>query len=262
MIPYFRFTFIPIGPLHIQVWGLLVATGIIAAVLLGRKVAKRRGLDPEVFTDFASLILVAAFVGARLLYAAAYEPAAYLADPFKIFRVWEGGLSSFGGFIGAAIGAAAFIRRTRAPFMAYADVAAYVLPFGYGIGRIGCFLIHDHPGTLSHSLLAVRYPGGLRLDHGLLLSLLGFAIFICFFFRERRPRAAAEGGYLFLFMLFYGIVRFFLDFYRVWDLPGADARYLSLTPAQYGCILLVLGGAWGLLTSVYGRKTVQGKGSA
>lgn len=246
MIPYFRFTFIPLGPVHIQVWGLMVATGIVAATLVGRREARRRGLDPEAFLDFASWIIVLALVFARLFHAFVYEPSAYLADPLKVFRVWEGGMSSIGGFIGAAIGALLFARRRRLAFRAYAEVACYAFPLGYGIGRIGCFLIHDHPGTLSHSLLAVQYPGGARLDHGLLLSLVGFGLFATFAFLNRRRAGAKEAGtrFLPLLMVSYGMIRFVLDFYRAYDLSGSDVRYFSLTPAQYGSMLLVAAGAY------------------
>ncbi|HTK04664.1 MAG TPA: prolipoprotein diacylglyceryl transferase [Candidatus Eisenbacteria bacterium] len=246
MIPYFRYTFIPIGPVRIQVWGLMVASGIIVATLLGRREAKRRGLDPELFVDFGTWIMVSALIVARLFHAFAYEPAAYLADPLRILRVWEGGMSSFGGFLGAAIGALLFARKRKLDFHAYADAACYAFPLGYGIGRIGCFLIHDHPGTLSHSLLAVQYPGGARLDHGLLLSLVGFALFALFTFLNRRREAdrRASGRFLPLLMVFYGAIRFVLDFYRAYDLPGSDTRYLALTPAQYGSLLLVAAGAW------------------
>ncbi len=247
MIPFLHFTTIPLGPIQIQVWGLFVAIGIAAAVIIGQKEAQRRGLEREQFVDFACWILVGALITARLFYVIAYEPSAYLADPFKIFRVWEGGMSSFGGFLGAAIGALWYARRAKLSFMKYADVAAYVLPLGYGIGRIGCFLIHDHPGTLSHSLLAVRYPGGDRLDHGLLLSLLGFAMFAAFFVINRRHKGFGERGFLFLFMVCYGVARFFLDFFRAWDLSGADTRYFQLTPAQYGCLFFIAIGAWGIV---------------
>lgn len=242
MIPYFRYTIIPIGAVHIQVWGLMVSLGIVVALIVACREAKRRGLDQGTMVDLATWIMVPALIMARLVHVFAYDPAPFIADPWKIFKLWEGGMSSFGGFIGAAIGALVFAKIRKIDFEAYADVASYGFPLGYCIGRIGCFLIHDHPGTLSHSLLAVQYPGGARLDHGLLLSMLAFAIFAFFLLIKRQQPNTKEKGYLSLLMILYGLSRFFLDFYRAWDLAGSDVRYFWLTPAQYGSIILVLGG--------------------
>lgn len=254
MIPFFQLTVIPIGPLRIQVWGLFVALGIVAAVAVGRRVAMKRGLDRDVFLDFASWTIIGALLGARLFHAFAYEPAAFIADPAKLIRVWEGGMSSFGGFIGAAAGAIAYARLRRIAFRAYAEPACFAFPLGYGIGRIGCFLIHDHPGTLSNSILAVDFRDGSRLDHGLLLSLTGFAIFAFFLIAARRFPKAVEGRFLPLLMVSYGAVRFVLDFFRVADVPSADVRYFGLTPGHYGSIALVAVGAFLLMRS---RVTAQ-----
>lgn len=249
MIPYFSFRVIPIGPLAIQVWGLFVALGMLVALYVARREAKRRGLDPGAVTDLAAWIVISALIGARLFHAFAYAPAAYLADPLQLFRIWEGGMSSYGGFIGGALAGLYYVRKKRLPLLPYADIAGYAIPCGYGVGRIGCFLIHDHPGTLSHSVLAVRYPEGPRLDHGLLLSILGFSMFALFVIlrprllkgRDGDPKAIA--GFLPIAMILYGTARFFLDFYRAWDLPGADARYWGLTPAQYMSLVLAIFGA-------------------
>ncbi len=243
MIPYFAWHTIQLGPLTIQVWGLCVALAIFLAIWVGEREAVRRGLNSDRFLELCLWILVSAFVMARLFHVFAYHPDYYLANPLSILKIWEGGLSSFGGFIGAFLGAFYYLRRRQLSFWQYAEPAAYALPLGYGCGRIGCFLIHDHPGTLSHSFLAVQYPDGSRLDHGLLLSILGLTIFGLFaLLRHYYPNQRAP-FFLPLFLILYGLSRFILDFYRAWDLVGSDTRYLGLTPAQYGCVVFVLTGA-------------------
>jgi phosphatidylglycerol:prolipoprotein diacylglycerol transferase len=256
MIPYFEIHSIPLGPLRLQIWGLFVSIGIILAAAVGRRECRRRGLDPGAFTDLAVWTMVGALIGSRLLYAFAYAPEQTFADPASLLRVWEGGLSSFGGFIGAAVAAMLATRALRLRFAEYADVAAFVLPLGYGCGRIGCFLIHDHPGTLSQSFIAVQYPGGARLDHGLLLSLVGFSLFAIF---APMRKAGIRGIFLPTFMCAYGAVRFVMDFFRAYDLPGADARYVGLTPAQYGSLLLIAGGAFLFAAWHRTKPYVQGK---
>ena len=243
MIPYFRYTTIPVGPVHLQVWGLFVAAGILVATWLAAREAKRAGLKPEVLRDLAAWFVIPALIGGRLLHVVAYEPAIYLADPLAVLRVWEGGLSSFGGFIGALIGGILYFRRHKEllpDLHGYLEVGAFAFPLGYAIGRIGCFLIHDHPGTLSDAVFAVEYPGGARLDHGLLLSIATFAIFTVFaVMKGRGPIDPSRRRYFPMLLGMYGLIRFPLDLYRAYDLPGADTRYLGLTPAQYGSLVLI-----------------------
>ncbi|MEY4723019.1 MAG: hypothetical protein RLZZ324_532 [Candidatus Parcubacteria bacterium] len=266
MIPFFEAHVIPIGPVVIQVWGLLAATGIAVAIMLGRSEARRRKMDPEVFTDLAAWCVIGGLIGARVFYSLAYAPGAFFADPLSIIRIWQGGMSMFGGLLGGALGAWLCMRGDKHAFAKYADVVAYVLPLGYAIARIGCFLIHDHPGTLSHSFLAVRYPNGARFDLGLLMMLVGFGIYVLFVLLNRRAErmAAARGeavsaarrpSFVRLFMVCYGVSRFLLDFLRAKDLPGADARYFGLTPAQYLSLAFVALGVFaygGITRDFYG----------
>lgn len=244
MIPYFTFVSFGVGPVRIQVWGLFVALGILTASFVGRREAKRRGLDADRFLDLATWTIIAALVGGRLMHVFAYEPAAYLAAPWRILKFWEGGLSMTGGLLFGALTVLLYSRRHQLPFLAYADVAAFVLPLGDGIGRLGCFLIHDHPGVASDLFLAVRFPGGPALDHGLLLSLLGFLMFGLFLSLAHFRPTVRQGGFLPLYLVIYGAARFLLDFYRTWAPGLADTRYFFLTPAQYGSLIMIAIGFW------------------
>lgn len=238
MIPYFEWRTIPIGHVVLQVWGLFAAVGVILGAWFGASLAKKRGLEAAKFDGMAFWTIVAAFIGARLFHVFFYEPAYYFAHPLEIVSVWKGGLSSFGGFIGGGLAAAWKIQKHKLPFLKTADIAIPAMTLGLGCGRIGCFLIHDHPGTLAHGLgrwLAVDYQGGPRYDLGLLLCLFDFLFFATFLILMRKPRK--DGFYLALFMVVYGPVRFLLDFLRV-----LDTRYFGLTPAQYGSIGLFICG--------------------
>jgi len=255
MIPYFSYTAIPVGPLTIHVWGLAVAAGMMVAILLARRIAERVSLDGEVILDLALWVLLPALVFGRLGYVVLYNSAMLTADPWAVLRMWNGGMSSFGGYIGAALGTYAFIRFKKIKLRPYAEIAAYVLPLGYGIGRIGCFLIHDHPGVPCTCFFAVAFPDGPRLDHGLLLSLFGFALFGAFVILRRRGWALGEDRwrYLPVLLISYGSYRFVLDFFRAWDLAYSDARYFLLTPSQYGGLLFVALG----LYMIFGRKKLH-----
>lgn len=239
MLPWFQFTTIHIGFLTIQVWGLMVALGIFSATYVASQKAKRDGLDPNIVWDLAFWIIVSAFIGARL-FEFVYDPALYLAHPIELLKFWQGGFSEMGGFIGAIIALFIFFRSKKLDTWRYADCAAYGLPLGFGIGRIGCFLIHDHPGTLTHFMLGVKYPDGVRHDNGLYLSIEGFLIFLLFVVLDRKH--AKPKTFVIAFLILHGIIRFFLDFLRI-----IDARYFFLTPAQYISIAMVIVGIFFLL---------------
>lgn len=241
MIPYFQITTIHLGPVPIQVWGLMVALGILAATWVAAKMAKTRGQNPEIIWDLSVWVIVAAFIGARLVHAV-YEPATYLQDPLEFLRIWHGGFSIMGGFLGALPAGIWFLRRRHVDVFAYSDTAVFGLPLGIFIGRIGCFLIHDHPGTLTNFPLGVQYPDGVRHDHGLYDSINGLILFLLFLLLAQR--GAKTGTYVVVFLIWYGIVRFFLDFLRATNGPIVDTRYFSLTPAQYLAIVMVAGGVW------------------
>ena len=244
MIPYFQFTIIHFGFITIQVWGLMVALGILAATSVAAWKAKKDGLDPNYVWDLAFWVVLSAFIGARL-FEVFYQPAMYFANPIALLQFWNGGFSEMGGFIGAVIALVVYLRMHQLDLKRYADVVAFGLPLGFAIGRIGCFLIHDHPGTLTHFILGVKYPDGIRHDHGLYLSIEGFLIF--FFFLYLSKRGVKTGTYVYAFLIIHGCVRFFLDFFRI-----IDVRYFFLTPAQYVSIGMVGVGVW--LWKRQGRK--------
>lgn len=167
MLPYFRPEAIDlIGPLKIQPFGVLLAVGFILGSLWCQKYARRRGIDPRTYTDILFWLALGAMVFGHLGHVF-YEPAEYLAEPLKIFKVWEG-LSSFGGYFGCAATCVWFFRSRGIKPLRGGDILMIGLMFGIFIGRLGCFVVHDHIGTEvedSHALfqntigpLAVEYP--------------------------------------------------------------------------------------------------------
>jgi len=196
--------------------------------------AKHRGLDPAVVWDSAAWITGAAIIGARLFHVVFYDPARYIADPMSIVAIWQGGMSMFGGFLGAIVAGVLYLCHRKVDVRNYVDSIVYGLPLGIGIGRIGCFLIHDHPGTLTNFVLGVRFPdGSIHHDLGLYESIFSFVLAAVFYvLARRRTRPPA---FVATFLVAYGIFRLAADFLRI-----ADARYFSLTPAQYLSIAMIL----------------------
>lgn len=241
MIPYFQIITIHLGPIPIQAWGLMVALGILAGVWACAKLAKHRGQDEKIFWDLSARVIIGAFFGARF-FMLAYEPSVYLADPFELLRIWHGGFSIMGGFLGATIIGALYLRRRGLDFFSYADTAVFGLPLGIFIGRVGCFLIHDHPGRFTDFALGVHFPDGVRHDLGLYDSIIGLVLFIVFLCLA--GRGARSGMYSIVFLILYGAARFFLDFLRATNGAIVDTRYFNLTPAQYIAIAMVGVGVW------------------
>lgn len=245
MIPYIEWRTIELGPLTLQVWGLFVALGFFVGAVAAAWLAKRRGHDPKVVYDLVPWLVFAGMIGGRLGHVLFYDLPYYLEHPLEIFALWHGGLSVFGGLIACTLVGVWYMRRHQIDVWQYSDILIFGLPFGKAIGRIGCFLIHDHPGTATDFFLGVQYPDGVvRHDHGFYLSLNACLMAAVFLWLARKPRPF--GTYIAIFCIWYGIVRFILDFYR-----AADVRYLGLTPAQYLCgVLLMIG----IATAVWIRR--------
>lgn len=236
MIPYIGLSQINMFGIRIYIWGLFAALGFFAGLLLLMRFGKKRGLDQDHLLNLFFWIMFAAMLGGRVFEVLVYNPAYYFARPAEIVKFWAGGMSSFGGILGALVAFLIYIRAKKLPWMEYADALIYPLPLGLGIGRIGCFLINEHPGRLTNFFLGVRYPDGARHDLGLEFAILDFFVFAILAFVAKRYR---PGIITKIFVFTYFPLRFFLEFLRADDLPLSDARYFSLTPAQWGSVLTV-----------------------
>ena len=242
-IPWFELPSLSFGPFTIQSFGVLSALGILLATVLMSRAARELGKDPQVPVDFAVVGVIAGVVGGHLVHLLAYHPEE-LREPWRIVMLWQG-LSSMGGLLGGVIAAVVWFRVKRIRFADYADAFALGLAPGWGVARIGCFTVHDHPGVLTSFPLAVQFPDGPRHDLGLYEAIVLLALGAVLWILHRRDRL--RGGLLPLLAVVYGIARFLLDFLRARDVPYADARHLGLTFAQYTAVALVVWGAAGLV---------------
>jgi phosphatidylglycerol:prolipoprotein diacylglycerol transferase len=236
MIPYIAQPSIPIGPLTIHAFGVLVAL----AVIVGSEMAKRRavsqGLSAELLNGLLGWVVVCGFVGGHVLDLLFYEPQKVLHNPIILLKLWDG-LGSFGGFIGGIVGAIAFVHKKKLerPW-AYVDAVAFGFPFGWIFGRLGCFVAFDHPGLPTHAFFGERYTDGV-VRHNLGLEEAVYTMFVAGLFyvlaRKKRP----ETFFVAMLAIVYAPVRFALDSLRI-----ADTRYGGLTPGQYGSIALLFVG--------------------
>ncbi|MEK7481631.1 MAG: prolipoprotein diacylglyceryl transferase [Patescibacteria group bacterium] len=246
MIPYTGFSIINLGPIPIRVWGLLVALGLVAGIIAARWFAKKQKLNPDTVSNLVIWATIGGFIGARLGHIFLYNFPYYRAHPVEMLFVWQGGLSSFGGFIGAFVVLGLWFWKHRKQAWQYAEVLAFSFPLAWGIGRLGCFLTHMHPGVCTNSFLGMNEPSDVcaRFDLGLLESIQNFLIFVFFVGLLKLKKPFPRGMFAALLAVLYAVPRFFFDFLRIYEGPQADARYFGLTPAQYGSIVVAAVGVW------------------
>lgn len=256
-----------VGEFTFQIFGLLVATGVILGMRLCLKWAKEKDIDEFMVRDLMFWVLVVGFLVAHWVSVIFYFPERVKENPWVLLMIWNG-ISSVGGFLGAFIGMMWFLRKNKQPILPYADLLIYGLVIGFTFGRIGCSLVHDHPGKIvdPDTFMAVGPwpcrcgPGErplpsccdesnqiFRYDLGLLEMLFDVAlcIFVYFIFNWRKAPPGRLTGYV---AMAWGGIRFFLDFLRETEagrgVGTPDLRYFGLTTAQYLSILIFIAGIW------------------
>jgi phosphatidylglycerol:prolipoprotein diacylglycerol transferase len=223
LFPYLDFGPFDLGPFRIYPFGAMVACALLTWLVLILRRAARAGLDPRLALRLFETILAAGFIGAVL---------------FGLFLSGHFTYSSFGGAFGALLGAAIYLHRQKILGelrWRYLDLLAYAFPFGWSFLRLGCTLIHDHPGKLTSSWLGVHYPDGTRYDLGLLEMICSLAV-ACIFLVLGRGKHPP--GYFIRWLIICGPIRILLDVVR-----ENPPRYLGLTADQIGGIVLIAAGA-------------------
>lgn len=246
LIPWFRLDGfrLPGGPsgFAIRPFGVLVLAGVVLGARVALRRGRRLGLDDHALLDFILHVVVAGFVGSHLVERVMYSQGVWSREPWDLLMPWRS-MSSFGGFLSGVGGAALWKWRRGGGMTGLLDQVAFGMPVGWLFGRTGCFIVHDHPGVISHAWLAVdayQFPGlpvGPRHDLGLYEAIWSAGAVALFAWLDRRPRP--RGFFVALIGLLYAPVRFLLDFLR-----EGDPTYHGWTFAQYLCVVTVLVCAW------------------
>jgi phosphatidylglycerol---prolipoprotein diacylglyceryl transferase len=257
-IPWFKLEGIHIPGLPevvaIQPFGVLVAIGVIWGARVTERRAGRLGLRGDLISDFITHVVFIGFVLGHIFDRLFYEPEIILKDPLDLLMPWKS-LSSFGGFFGAVAGAYIWKARRKIGITVPLDSVAYGMPVGWFFGRLGCFVVHDHPGKITSFFLAVdnyqygSLPVGPRHDLGFYEVLWSAVMIVLFAYLDKKPRP--HGFYTGLIAVLYAPFRFFLDFLR-----EADAKYLGLTPGHYSSIIAFALGTY-VLWRAYNRPITE-----
>lgn len=228
-----------IGSLTIHGYGLMIGIGFIVALFMATYRAKKKGLDADVVSSIAMLVIVFGFLGAKLLFVIV-EFDRFLQDPISI--IGSEGFVVYGGIIAGVLTAVCYLRFKKLNFMEYFDLMMPSVAMAQGFGRIGCFLAGCCYGVETQSMLGVVFPKGSLAPAGVkllptqLISSAGdFLIAGVLMGFARKSKTKGNTGALYL--LLYGIGRFGVECLR------SDERGIIgiLSTSQAISIIFVIG---------------------
>jgi len=262
MIPYIQVPPLTLfGYQLIQPFGVMVVLAVTFGAWMVRRRAAEEGYDDDEMVTALYWCVGTAFVTSHVFEIVFYQTHKLLEEgPLTLLKVWDG-LSSMGGFLGAFLGLAYYygVRRKQG-WLAPAEFIMQGLAFGWIFGRMGCSIVHDHPGHFTDFFLGVRYPDGVRHDLG--LYELMFTALVLFpatllLHRFKPPR----GSYIALVCMLYGPARFGMDFLRIAGKSG-DTRYFGLTAGHYGSLAIAAVGVGFAIYALLHRDQRYGQGLA
>lgn len=208
-----------IGNITLYTYGLFVALGFMTALGIANKRAEKRGIKPELISDLFFLILLSSLLGARFFYII-LNFSEFRKDPLEVFRIWNGGLVFYGGFLFALIAALVFVRRQKADLWEVGDILAPPIAIGHAIGRIGCLSAGCCYGRVCHLPWAMEFhnleslaPRDVPLHPTQIYSMVSnLLIFIVLLLMDRHKKF--KGQIFWTYILLYGLMRSFIETFR------------------------------------------------
>ncbi len=231
------------GSFTLYTYGFFLAMGFLAAVWFSKRNARFYDLKADDISDLFFVILISGIVGARLLYVIINFDD-FKTSPLDIFKLWNGGLVFFGGFIGAVAASIVTLRIKNLPFFKTADTIAPGVALGHGIGRLGCFFAGCCYGRQCDLPIAVQFshPESLAPLHvplhptQIYMVAANLILFFILIFLQRRKRFH---GMIFLsYIILYSVFRFIIEFFRG-DFRG-DVYFEFLSVSQGIGILAIV----------------------
>lgn len=249
-----------VGPLAVHWYGLMYLVGFLGGWALLRLRLKRstfpRGFTKDQLADIVFYSALGVILGGRIGYMLFYVWSDFVANPLSLFQIWHGGMSFHGGLIGVIIALSLYGRKIGKTFLDITDFIPPVAPIGLGAGRIGNFINGELWGRVSDVPWAMVFPGAGSLPrhpsqlYEFLLEGVVLFIILWTFSRKPRPRWAVSG----LFLFFYGLFRFVIEFFREPDVQIGYIAWGWLTKGQLLSLPMILVGILMLVWS-YRRKS-------
>jgi phosphatidylglycerol:prolipoprotein diacylglycerol transferase len=249
--------------------GILIGWRLaVAAVRVPRLWSGAPAMTPDQVERFITWLVVGIILGGRLGYVLFYQPAHFLANPWEIPMIWEGGMAFHGGFLGVVAAGVLFCRAERVPMLSAGDMMALATPPGLLLGRIANFINAELWGRPTDLPWGVIFPGAAaqacpgilgpcarhpsQVYEALLEGLILGAVLL--WLAWRRGWLRHPGRVLGLFLAGYGAARFVVEFVRQPDAqfvtpdnPVGLALHISgwgLTMGQLLSLPMILAGLW------------------
>ena len=256
-IPYhlnpdiFRF-----GSFQVRYYGLmyLFAFLTVYGLILYRLKHENLEYSKELIQTYFIWAILGVLIGGRLGYVIFYDWPYYSSHPLQIFLPFEfdngfrytgiSGMSFHGGLIGVILGTAWFCRKYKVNFWRFTDLLASVIPLGYTFGRIGNFINGELYGRVTTVPWGMYFPldPTHRLRHpSQLYEALFEGIFLFCVLWSLRKKKPFDGFLFSLYIIGYGAVRFFIEFFRQPD-PQLGFVLGPFTMGQVLCAGMILGG--------------------
>ena len=255
------------GDFGIRYYGLAYLLAFVIALVMLRLFYRkgRSPLDPEKVETAILAIAVGVLAGGRIGYIILYSFPEFLHDPLLLFRIWEGGMASHGGFIGVALAIAWLAHRFKIPFLRLADLLVMTVPPGLFLGRLANFINGELWGNPSDVPWAVIFPHSAPPGTPLELipprhpsqlyeaALEGVFLFLYTQWRFWRTGAAATPGRLSgEFLVLYALVRILGEQFRE---PDAGLIFGLSRGIFYSLFLIV----FGLAVILYSKRSTAGR---
>ena len=242
---------------EIRWYSLAYIAGIIIGWMVCKKIFIRKSDINEKFDDYVTYLVIGIIIGGRLGYIIFYNFNYYINNLFDIFKVWEGGMSFHGGLIGIIVASILFSKKNNQDSFLYMDLVSLVAPIGIFFGRLANFINSELYGTPTDIPWAVtfiqvdnlsRHPS--QLYEAILEGVILFIILMYFKNKDYLKKPGLISG---LFLIFYSLFRFFIEFVRV---PDEQLGYL-IFELSMGQIISLIFFVIGIILFYYKNENKQ-----
>ena len=232
---------------EIRWYSLAYILGIVIGWTLCKKVFIKNSDISEKFDDYITYLIIGIILGGRLGYIIFYNFSYYSENILDIFKIWQGGMSFHGGLLGVIASSYIFAKKNNQNIFSYLDQVSLVAPIGIFFGRLANFINSELYGTTTDVPWSVifikvdnlsRHPS--QLYEAILEGIILFLILIYFINKNYLKKPGLISG---LFLIFYSLFRFFVEFFRV---PDDQIGYLILNLTM-GQIISLLFAATGII---------------